>query len=203
MVNFNRGTYSQLGQRAPVGTRCALVIFAATLTKVLQPCGAARHPAKGATADPRQRGLGLAMSTPRRSPLGSKPPVHRTRSAVGHRHWETEPSPRRRDCDGPRRQRRGPPLLRSPGHGPDRGLPGRSRSDLQHAPKTDFDLCHSPCTWRFNREDGRNAGTEGFTLGSSALSDFGRISVVACDEQRRAPDGSPSSSESPASMVYP
>jgi len=100
MVNFNRGTYSQLeAAGASLGLGCAFVIFAATLTKVLQPYGGARHPAKGATADPRQRGLGLAMSTPRRSPLGSKPPVHGTRSAVGHRHWETEPSPRRRDCE--------------------------------------------------------------------------------------------------------
>src|SRR5262252_6751071 len=89
MVNFNRRTYSQLvAEGASLGLGCALVILAVTLTKVLQPYGAARHPAKGATADPRQRGLGLAMSTPRRSPLSSKAPVHGTRSAVGHRHWE-------------------------------------------------------------------------------------------------------------------
>jgi hypothetical protein len=43
---------------------------------------------QGATADPRQRGIGLAMSTPRRSPISSKPAVHATRSAAQHRQRE-------------------------------------------------------------------------------------------------------------------
>jgi hypothetical protein len=168
MVNFNRGPARNWRQRAVIFTRAATLTAAKpclqALWKVVRPRS---DPAKGATADPRQNGHGLAMSTPRRSPLSSKPAMHGTRSAVRHRQWD-EPAPRRRDCDFHR-----PRLLRSQ---PVSILSASVLRLRQLRPTPNG----APRTPRL-----AHLGRGGMMAGSKHICG---ACIVACDEQRRIPD---------------